>query len=176
MKRNKKHWRLSVVLLVVTGLLIWIVTMPDYGIHNKVKNAILKVMLSDNIPKISIADAVKKQEESVFLDSRSRKEYNVSHIPNATWVGYDEFDLSRVRKIAKQREIIVYCSIGKRSDAVTKKLMDAGFTNVQNLYGGIFEWFNQGNQIVDNANRKTNSIHAYSKLIGWWLERGEKVY
>lgn len=150
--------------------------MPDYGVHNRVKRGILKVLLSDDVPKISVAGAVKKQGTAVFLDSRSREEFDVSHIPNATWVGYEEFDLSRVSSLPKEKEIIVYCSIGKRSDAVTKKLGDADFTHVQNLYGGIFEWFNQGNEVVDKNGHATDSIHAYSKLFGWWVERGKKVY
>jgi len=33
----------------------------------------------------------------------------------------------------------VYCSLGIRSEVIAKKLKKAGYTNVFNLYGGIFE-------------------------------------
>ena len=47
----------------------------------------------------------------------------------------------------------MYCSIGKRSEKVTQKLKKAGYNNVSNLYGGIFEWVNQGNEVVDTNNK-----------------------
>jgi rhodanese-related sulfurtransferase len=46
----------------------------------------------------------------------------------------------------------VYCSIGKRSDEITKMLGEAGFTNARNLYGGIFEWVNQGHPVFNSQN------------------------
>jgi predicted sulfurtransferase len=70
----------------------------------------------------------------------------------------------------------VYCSIGKRSESITQKLSKAGYGNVSNLYGGIFEWVNQGNGVVDVNNKQTNKIHAYGKFWGQWLHKGEKVY
>ena len=174
--KKKRFWRWAVAFLITIAIIIFFVDMSAYGVHNKVKNGILKLMLSDDVPKISVADASKKHGSATFLDSRSPEEFNESHIAGALWVGYDDFNLSRVQSIPKQEEIIVYCSIGKRSDEVTKKLQEAGFLNVRNLYGGIFEWFNQGNKIVDNSNNDTDTIHAYSKLFGWWLNRGNKVY
>jgi len=44
------------------------------------------------------------------------------------------------------------------------KNVKAGYTNVSNLYGGIFEWVNQGNNVVDDNNRITPKVHAYGKF------------
>lgn len=174
-KLNIFWWVVGVVIVsIIVIVSMW--NMPDYGIAGKVKNAMLKVLLSEDVPKISIANAAAKKGRATFLDSRSREEYNVSHIRNAVYVGYKDFELSRVSPVPKDQEIIVYCSVGKRSDEVTKKLQDAGYANVHNLYGGIFEWFNKGYEIVNTSNQPTDTIHAYSKLFSWWLDRGEKVY
>lgn len=50
-----------------------------------------------------------------------------------------------------------------------------GFTRVSNLYGGIFEWVNEGHPVVRNG-MPTEEVHAFSKTWGIWLRRGTKVY
>ncbi len=132
-------------------------------------------MLKHNVKEITIpAAAIKKNV--IFLDAREKKEYAVSHIKNAVFVGYNDFNLSRLENISKESEIIVYCSIGKRSEAIAQKLSKIGYGNVSNLYGGIFEWVNQGNSVVDINSNPTNNVHAFGRFWGQWLNKGEKVY
>ncbi|MDQ6763829.1 MAG: rhodanese-like domain-containing protein [Bacteroidota bacterium] len=116
-----------------------------------------------------------KKNSVFFLDAREKKEYDVSHIKNAVYVGYDDFNFSRLSNIPKGDEIIVYCSIGKRSENITKKLVEAGYGNVSNLYGGIFEWVNRGYGVVDLNNKATDTVHAYGRFWGRWLDKGVKV-
>lgn len=138
-------------------------------------NTLLKMMLKHNVKEITVSD-VKPRKNAIFLDSREKKEYDVSHIKDAIYVGYDNFDMAAVKNVPKGAEIIVYCSIGKRSEQITQKLDKAGYSNVSNLYGGIFEWVNQGGDVVDVNNNKTNKVHAYGRFWGQWLDKGEKVY
>jgi len=91
-------------------------------------------------------------------------------------VGSEHFELRAISDLPKNKPLIVYCSIGKRSEKITKELLKEGFSNVRNLYGGIFEWVNEGNGVVDNENRPTNKVHAYGRFWGQWLEKGKKVY
>ena len=99
----------------------------------------------------------------------------MSHIQDAIWVGYDDFDLSRVGEVEKNQKIVVYCSVGYRSEKVSEKLIEAGYEDVANLYGGIFEWRNQDQEVVDEQGQ-TNKVHAYDKVWGVWVTKGEKVY
>ena len=114
----------------------------------------------------------------IYLDAREINEYNTSKITNAQWVGYNDFDISRVENLDKNQQIIVYCSIGYRSEKVTEKLKDAGFTNVTNMLGGIFEWVNYKKTVVDSSNIETHSVHGFDKEWGKWLNGDlvEKVY
>jgi len=137
---------------------------------------VLNTMLSDKTPFIDIKEAAANKNNYTFLDAREAREYNVSHIPNARFVGFDQFELSQTSDLPKNKPLIIYCSIGKRSEKITKELLKEGFSNVRNLYGGIFEWVNEGNGVVDNENRPTNKVHAYGRFWGKWLEKGEKVY
>ncbi len=139
-------------------------------------NAMLNTLLKHSVKEISVDSLEKCVNNVTLLDTRELAEYNVSHISGAKHVGYDKFDLKSVADIPKDKCIVVYCSVGYRSEKVTEKLIAAGYTNVSNLYGGIFEWVNQGNKVVDNTGKPTAKIHAYSKSWGVWLSKGEKVY
>ena len=52
----------------------------------------------------------------------------------------------------------------------------AGYTNVFNLYGGIFEWKNNDFQVVDTLGKSTEKVHAFNKSWEKWLKKVEKVY
>jgi len=130
---------------------------------------------NSTVPTVTVVD-LKKMNNVVLLDTREKKEFDVSHLPNARWVGYDDFALDRVKEIPKTANIVTYCSVGYRSDKIGDKLRAAGFGNVHNLYGSLFEWVNQGNPVVDNAGKPTNRVHGFSRTWGVWLKKGEKVY
>ncbi len=136
----------------------------------------LKGLLSHTVPERSATEAFAKKESAIFIDAREKKEYKVSHIKNSIWVGYDYLNLKPMKKLAKDTEIIVYCSVGYRSEKVAEKLKEKGFTNVSNLYGGIFEWKNNDFPIVNDNQDTTEKVHAYNKVWGIWLNKGEKVY
>lgn len=78
--------------------------------------------------------------------------------------------------IPKDAQIAVYCSLGIRSETIAIKLKKAGYSNVTNLYGGIFEWKNNDLPIVNRNEIPTDSIHAFSKEWGVWIQKGTKVY
>lgn len=135
----------------------------------------LQHLLSDNTPVIDVPQLA-KERKPMLLDARPAEEYDVSHIAGARRVGYGDFDLSRVKDLPKDTAIVVYCSVGYRSERITEKLLKAGFTNVKNLYGGIFEWVNAGHTVVDDSGKATDRVHAYNKNWSRWVLKGVKVY
>ncbi len=136
----------------------------------------LKTLLSHSVPEKSVSqiDSLSLQSTYVVLDTRTEEEYNVSHIQDAKWIGYEQFSLDSI-SYDKTQPILVYCSVGYRSEKIAEKLIAAGYQQVYNLYGGVFEWINQGHPVFD-LQGETNQIHAYNKLWGVWLQRGKKVY
>ena len=112
---------------------------------------------------------------AVLLDTREPAEFAVSHLDKARFVGDKTFDLSTLSDIPKTQPIVVYCSIGARSQDIGKKLLAAGYQKVYNLYGGIFHWVNQGHPVFSGG-VPTQKVHAYSRTWGIWLNQGEKVY
>lgn len=101
-----------------------------------------------------------------MLDTRDREEYEVSHIPGAVFVGPD-FDLKNVEGLDREKPVVVYCSVGYRSEKYGEKLLKTGFAEVSNLYGGIFEWLNAGNNVaVGNEVLENKLIHTYNASWG----------
>jgi rhodanese-related sulfurtransferase len=134
-------------------------------------------MIGFTVPTINPSDA-KKMTNVVFLDAREKAEFDVSHLPNARFIGYNNFEASALKQIPKETPIVVYCSIGYRSEKIGEKLLKLGYINVHNLYGSIFEWVNQGNEVVDNQGVTTKKVHTYNKKWSKWLDdgKGEKVW
>ena len=118
------------------------------------------------------------KDNFILLDARESKEFNVSHIKGSIHVGYDHFDSKKVTALLKDKNatIIVYCSIGVRSEKIGERLLKLGYKNVFNLYGGIFEWKHQGGKVVNNQNVETDEIHTFNKEWSVYLTKGKKVY
>lgn len=132
----------------------------------------------DGFPLIqpAVAAELVENENVVFLDTREKDEYDVSHIPGSIFVGYDNFDWTKIDKLDKNKEVIVYCSIGVRSQNIGKKLAEKGFTDVKNLYGGIFLWADQDREMHNERGVDTDAVHGYNKVWGRWVKNCEVKY
>lgn len=161
---------------MIAGWLLSFFTSCTGQVTNGSYNTLLKSLLKHSVTEISVDSLEQCVGEVVLLDARELAEFNVSHIKGARHVGYDKFTTASLSDIPKNKRIVVYCSVGFRSEKVTEKLIAAGYTNIANLYGGMFEWVNQGNTVVDNTGKSTLRVHAFSKAWGIWLTRGQKVY
>jgi rhodanese-related sulfurtransferase len=122
------------------------------------------------------ASMVLHKSNVVFLDTREPEEYNVSHLPNAYLFGYDSPNWTAIDTLSKKKTIIVYCSIGVRSQNIGEQLKERGFIDVKNLYGGIFLWADQSREMVDENNIETSKVHGYNKFWGRWVKKAETVY
>ena len=110
-----------------------------------------------------------------ILDTREKEEYEVSHLKDANWVGYDTFSMENVSGLDKDKPVLVYCTVGARSQEIGKKLKEAGFKEVYNLYGGLIGWANEEKPVF-SGDSPTKKVHTYSQSWGIWLTKGEKVY
>ncbi len=135
---------------------------------------LLKSVYDKDFP-IIYPDEYQVHPNAVLLDTREKEEFDVSHLKGAQWVGFETFTLDSVRDFSKDQHLVVYCSIGARSQEIGKKLQTAGFKNVYNLYGGIFHWINEEKPVYINGS-ETNKIHVYSKSWRIWVNNGEKIY
>jgi rhodanese-related sulfurtransferase len=133
-------------------------------------------MYKQTVPLLKETELQKNTDNYVILDTREPEEFVVSHIPGAQLAGYDEFDPALVQDWPKDQKILVYCSVGYRSERIGEQLQEMGFTEVYNLYGGIFEWKNHGHEVQDEQGKATEKVHTYNRKWSQWLRVGEKVY
>jgi molybdopterin/thiamine biosynthesis adenylyltransferase/rhodanese-related sulfurtransferase len=97
----------------------------------------------DGIPQITVEELKQKLDakEDVFvLDVREPHEYLISNL-GVPQIPVGEVE-RRVGELAaqKNREVVVHCRSGARSQKAALILKQAGFTNVSNLAGGILAW------------------------------------
>ena len=107
--------------------------------------------------------------QPLILDARSAPEYAVSHLRDAVWINPARPSLHPVRGLPKDAPIVVYGSVGYRGARVAYWLAAQGYSNVQNLSGGLFQWADQGRPVVRDG-RPATEVHPYSQRWGLLLE------
>jgi rhodanese-related sulfurtransferase len=165
---SRTVWGLPVVFL---GIILF--ATPSFS-QSLPYRTLLSTLYDKDFPVVK-SDQVTDISEYQILDAREKEEFEVSHLPSAKWIGYDTFDLKNVAMLEKNQPVLIYCTVGARSQEIGKKLQEAGFTKVVNLYGGIIQWSNEGRSL-EAAGKPTQKVHTYSRTWGIWLTRGEKVY
>jgi len=135
-------------------------------------DAMVGKFIKGTVPQITpaeLATELKGKKAPLLLDIREYKEFQISHLKGAYYLGYKKVDYSRLDHVDKSRPIIVYCSVGKRSEDIGEVLIKKGFTNVKNLRGGIFRWANE-KRLIYKDTVETKEVHPYNKVWGQWLQ------
>ncbi|NCT16002.1 MAG: hypothetical protein COW67_00895 [Flavobacteriales bacterium CG18_big_fil_WC_8_21_14_2_50_32_9] len=160
----------------ITYILLFLFTIQQSMAQNTAFKKVLDNHIAQTVPIITVDSLRQNTSNFTILDAREKVEFEVSHIKNSIWVGYDSFNLSQtIKKLDKNKPIVIYCSIGYRSEKIGEQLQKKGY-KVYNLYGGIFHWANQSFEVVDSTNKPTKKVHGYDKNWGKWLTKAEVVY
>ena len=112
-------------------LLIQLISFPVFS-QNLPFKTLLKSKYDKDFPVV-YPDQEVILENAIILDTREKEEFEVSHLRGARWVGYKTFSLEQVKDIPKNSPVVVYCSIGARSQEIGKKLQSEGYLQVYNL-------------------------------------------
>jgi rhodanese-related sulfurtransferase len=75
----------------------------------------------------------------MLIDVRTEEEYKKGHIPSAVHVPLADIG-DRIKKVKKDKELVLYCQTGNRSIWAIKRLMGMGYKNLTNLKGGYSAW------------------------------------
>jgi NADPH-dependent 2,4-dienoyl-CoA reductase/sulfur reductase-like enzyme/peroxiredoxin family protein/rhodanese-related sulfurtransferase/TusA-related sulfurtransferase len=85
-------------------------------------------------------EAAEKQAKGAFmLDVRSKEEFDLGHIENATNIPNTELR-TRLAEVPKDREIVINCAMGLRGYLAERVLRQNGYKQVYNLTGGYKSW------------------------------------
>ncbi|TYB75729.1 rhodanese-like domain-containing protein [Bizionia myxarmorum] len=118
-------------------------TMVLVGCKNEPKNDAIQVVTSEEMQALLEMDNVQ------LLDVRTPEEYAEGYIPDFQNIDFlsPTFDQD-ILKLDKDKPVILYCRSGGRSAKCAQKMVDAGFTKVYDLQGGISKWEHDGFEIV----------------------------
>ena len=97
--------------------------------------------VNNGIPQLTVKELKKRIDagEDVFvLDVREPYEYQIANI-GGKLIPQNEVP-SRLAEIDRDREVIVHCRSGARSQRIAEFLKQAGYPKVVNLAGGILAW------------------------------------
>lgn len=156
--------------------LTFLISLISLSLNAQDVREVIEKYTTGSVDWIQVTDV--QPEKVLLLDAREREEFEVSKIPHAQFVGYSHFNITEIclQFPDKNQPIVVYCSLGVRSENVALQLKTAGYKKVFNLYGGIFTWKNEGFDVVDAEENPTEKVHAYSKKWGVYLKKGVPIY
>jgi NADPH-dependent 2,4-dienoyl-CoA reductase/sulfur reductase-like enzyme/rhodanese-related sulfurtransferase len=84
-------------------------------------------------------DRAAAMENVLFVDVRTRKEFDAGNIPQSLNMPHEELR-ERIGELPKDRDLVVLCRSGVRSYAVCRVLRQSGFELLSNLSGGYISY------------------------------------
>lgn len=98
----------------------------------------------NGVPQISVQEFKRRRdagEDLFLLDVREPYEYQIAQI-GGTLIPLNDVP-QRLSEIPRDRDVVVQCKSGGRSQRAAEFLMQNGLTRVSNLTGGILAWSDQ---------------------------------
>ncbi|GEM_PF-830828 len=126
-----------------------------------------------NVTRLNSDKGAKLIEEKApfIIDARSAEEYETSHLAGAM-----RFENGLVDSLSKDTPILIYCTVGVRSNSLANILSEQGFNQVYELKRGILGWSNARLPVMDNRDQLTDEIHVYSEFFSSFLKEGKAIY
>lgn len=143
-RMSHRRWGILGALMMIALITIAACTssaQPEDVVPIPVTEPVVEVVLP---LEITVEEAYLKYQEGVFfLDVREQEEWDAFHIPNTTLIPLSELP-DRLSELPRDRQIVVVCRSGNRSQLGRDTLLQAGLTNVASMTGGVTEWSNAG--------------------------------
>jgi rhodanese-related sulfurtransferase len=101
------------------------------------------------LPKsIDVPAAAKLRDEgAVVIDVREQSEWDEFHMPGATLIPLGQIG-GRLDAIPKDKPVVLVCRSGSRSASARDQLINAGYTNVTSMDGGMLAWRRAGQPVT----------------------------
>jgi rhodanese-related sulfurtransferase len=89
---------------------------------------------------VGVTEAYELAQNGAFvLDVRTVEEWNEFHAPDSTLIPLDQL-AGRLSEVPRDRQIVVVCRSGNRSQQGRDILLNAGYEQVTSMTGGLNEW------------------------------------
>jgi sulfur-carrier protein adenylyltransferase/sulfurtransferase len=91
------------------------------------------------ITAVALSELLQRPDPPMLVDVRTSAEFELGHLPGASSIPTGQL-MERAGDLSKARELVLYCSVGARSDRASRQLRELGFTHVRHLHGGLAAW------------------------------------
>ncbi|MES2518639.1 MAG: molybdopterin-synthase adenylyltransferase MoeB [Bacteroidota bacterium] len=106
-------------------------------------------LLNHELSVDELNQKIENKEDFFLLDVRNLNEYEICRIKDAVLIPMSNIP-TNLKHIPKDKLVVVYCHHGFRSASVIEYLsQNHGFTNLQNLVGGINAWANEIDETME---------------------------
>lgn len=124
----KDQMLLSGLWVGLVGMLVYSFVAPMLSKSNRVNNHQATLLIN--------------KEDAIVLDIRAAKDFKAGHIIGSRQLKPEELREGNFAKLEKNKDqpIIVVCAMGNLAAGTANKMVNAGFTNVNVLSGGISAW------------------------------------
>jgi rhodanese-related sulfurtransferase len=129
------------VVLVAVGLLVFANLSGDTMTTDSANSN------ENNLQTVDVAQFAKGlgEDDVIILDIRTPQEYNSGRIAGADNIDYYSTDFEKeLDALDRHQSYKLYCNSGNRSASALKLMEEMGFTDVEELRGGIQAWNNSG--------------------------------
>lgn len=92
-----------------------------------------------NITGKEFEKIISQNDNIMVVDVRDSKDYSKSRIEDAVNIPVDKLE-ERYKELDEDKEILVYCSIGRKSAEVCNTLKEKGYNKVYNVVDGVSEY------------------------------------
>ncbi len=157
----KNLMKITVILAVFCGISFANSIAYSEAFLTKASPKVKEMVIKNNLQIVdyndvlkAIGDGTRKNANSIIIDARPLKKYQIAHIPSSLALPDTKFDKMYdevFAKIAKSKEVIVYCGGYKcaKSPKVAKMLMKKGHSNVKVYAAGMPEWAKKNYSEID---------------------------
>ena len=129
-QRGMQPWLLITIVMIAVAAIAAIVLVLQN--QDKPETATLPA-------SVTVQEAYNLYNQGAFvLDVRTQEEWDDYHVPNTTLIPLDELP-ARLSELSLDRQIVVVCRSGNRSQEGRDILLQAGF-DATSMNGGLIDW------------------------------------
>ena len=155
-KRSLSRWEKAGIplIILIAAWIIYSVTQPSVSVQPQTTTSPFVQTQSVNqrlgYQVISVSDAramIQSSSNLLVVDVRTSGEFAQGHLQGSINMPLSDLP-TEISGLDRNRPILVYCQTGHRSAQAAAILVNAGFTQVYDMDGGLNAWISAGYQTV----------------------------
>jgi rhodanese-related sulfurtransferase len=149
-KKGLSKWEKAGIpfIILIVAWVVYSVAHPSISIQPQTTTSTSIQSASQQLgyKTISVSDAnalIQSSPNLLVVDVRTPQEYAQGHLKGAINIPLSDLPL-QIGGLDQSRPILVYCQTGVRSAQAATMLVNASFTQVYDMEGGLTAWINAG--------------------------------